>query len=608
MHFVTTISNLQHLTNNFYFDLSKLKNRLESLQQNKAHYSEAVYQQVLQSIQHKLTVLNKNYNDKFYALSSRRALAERVIDFGHYLTAAERAATKRAHAYRDELMMRLQSFTTTFPMQLIMANSRYGNNNAKAGFVTPAAVPAYSGAYSNLCFLNQQALPALSNHYYAALANSLRQHTQVIARNTYLILADGVSIGTGVCVSHNLIIIAKHCLEGYNDAYYEVVPDFYTSQASCAYYPVESCIEHPGYDVALLFVPALPARSKSLTLSFEEQPGGGYLLAHHAGGLPLQLSTGEMVNVGPNNSASSSSSSFASNYAALQHTLIADAGPLASGAGVFDGAKQALIGISTERTIAYGRIARHLLLLATIQPWLLAQLKQYSRFMPYYLEEPIVRTPPAPLLFSENSQTYYSDEREALSWVRAKKHAYAIRAFLTSFGEYQLDSKKKAAVKMPVGENIINNFILDSHQPQHLGTRAKKSPLSGDLGHSVENPLIKAFGIALVNIMALYIRLPHASEVNVLSWDNRDKETVNNWAVDFSPIIVGTARLTQQSSGKLKPTTILQIDGDFPNQFHYYPICADDVKKAQSVNLIHASTLLDVIDCHKPQPTYKLHY
>ena len=87
--------------------------------------------------------------------------------------------------------------------------------------------------------------------------------------------------------------------------------------------PVLTVTQHPSLDVALLFTPKQAGVKRGIRRCAEEQPAGQYFLAHHAGGLPLQISTGEIPD-------------YSGVGFVLEHHLLADAGPLASGAGVFN--------------------------------------------------------------------------------------------------------------------------------------------------------------------------------------------------------------------------------------------------------------------------------
>eukprot|EP01047_Picozoa_sp_COSAG01_P013316 COSAG01_NODE_621_length_14780_cov_1056.278591_11_plen_478_part_00 len=81
------------------------------------------------------------------------------------------------------------------------------------------------------------------------------------------------------------------------------------------------------------------------------QPVGRHAVFHHAGGLACQVSTGSIVD-------------FNTNYVRVgTQSIVVEAGPGASGAGVFN-AEGELIGILTFRTTRYGKIARDMVLLS----------------------------------------------------------------------------------------------------------------------------------------------------------------------------------------------------------------------------------------------------
>ena len=110
-------------------------------------------------------------------------------------------------------------------------------------------------------------------------------------------------------------------------------------------------VDPDGLDLVRLTLEASPSLGvKRASISKTEQPVGPHAAFHYAGGLSLQISTGDIVESGEHFNISTQS-------------ILLDAGPGASGAGLFDHHGN-LIGFLTFRTTQFGKIARDFVLLS----------------------------------------------------------------------------------------------------------------------------------------------------------------------------------------------------------------------------------------------------
>jgi hypothetical protein len=428
-------------------------------------------------------------------------------------------------------------------------------------------------------YYNLLALPrdGFSNHPYKTLPPKYRQKLGSVASHSHLIVIDGVSVDSGTRVSPNCVLITKHDLAG-RSKNITIVSSF-TRYAPCTHTPVARVILHPDKDAALLFAPDLPALTTSLKLDFTEQPRGGYYLAHHAGGLPLQFSTGRIPNHG--------------DLYAYQHELLADAGPLASGCGMFDGHTLSLTAMSVERTTQYGRMARKVLKLSEIHDWLTPQLARMGAMPPPASTSSYQALPPPPLMFDVDPDFYYDNDAETLTWARAKALAREIKRFLAGLADYMRltphQRKTKPHPKLLKGSTDLpaKVEVFDGHQYQHLGARAGKTRINPLLGSSAQHPTLASLGIATRNLVALFHRIPDQDKARLLTCNTEEAK----WAVDFSPIKVGPAA-----------QTTLYVDINPHTKFHVFPIHSDDTRIAQGkVNVILANALLDYVEAHQVQ-------
>ena len=390
--------------------------------------------------------------------------------------------------------------------------------------------------FSNLAYINTFDLSDLKNIRYQSLDSSLKGKISSLAINTCIVVADGLVLGTGVLISPNVLIIAKHSIDSLpKESKIYAVFGFLTPSSACRYYEVETIIYHPAEDVALLKVSGFPTfgfNCQLPKLEFEDQPVGGFYLAHHAGGLALQISTGEFPDYG-------------GNIYTLEHLLITDAGPLASGGGVFDGASKNLIGINTARTSELGALSRKILILYLIKDWLQSQLYQYSNTPYPSLQNSgysFVAPPPrAPEIDLSEIQT---DDIETSAWVRAKLRAKSIFNFLNTLYNY-LNNASASEKDVAVPEFInFEKMLFDTHQSQHLGSRSDKTRINKYIGSSTHHPFL----ITLSYTVNFIYNFFNSRILNNKNFSNSFKESFlfckgNNryeWAIDFRPIVIGT--------------------------------------------------------------------
>ena len=321
---------------------------------------------------------------------------------------------------------------------------------------------------------------------------------------------------------------------------------------------------------------ALP--STDINCIFEEQPGGGYYILHHAAGLPLQVSSGTMPG---------------SNYYQFEHLLLADAGPLASGAGVFDADNVGLIGINTERKLFSDKvnICRRILLLHTIKEWFLNTINAINnKSEEQELIKPETRTPYPLLITAELENSLNKESLETITWIRASRQAKAMQQFLLQLNDH-LKGKTTAEIEIPEFLNINSDSILDTHAPKHLGKNFHATRIRKFIGSNVNHPVLKAVASVIENVYNLFnSRIPEDKRNEFLSYTvNIDADL---WAIDFDPVVIGYDK-------EGDPCTIAKIQSNVTG-FHFFPINAKDTAIIQNkVNVINANKVLPHVIEHE---------
>lgn len=252
------------------------------------------------------------------------------------------------------------------------------------GFPTPDPVPALSGVLSNYAYTNPNRIPiqdeALRNRYVRAV---LEKHStdhpfarilSQCARSVGVLCVDRnkklSALGTGTLIDGNKFLIAKHCLDGNSN--FMVRLGFIEDQSGAIYH-ISKIQQDPSNDLAILTLNgSIDSSYESARVDSNElQPYGPHFIIHHAGGHPMQVSSGEFTDDG---------SDCCRNY----HHLIVDGGPIASGAGVWNG-EGCLIGVCVSRNTSNGVLARDVILLS--QSKLFTRHPQPTSFWPHHDSE-----------------------------------------------------------------------------------------------------------------------------------------------------------------------------------------------------------------------------
>lgn len=441
----------------------------------------------------------------------------------------------------------------------------------------------YNILNTNYTYINELGLPSIPfrNKYYVHLEEQDKSKLKNIAMGTFLVYVDDVPTGTAIHIAPNIFLTARHCIDiCKKNSKVELVACYLKPGKPCCFYRVANLSPHPDEDAAILFTVGSPHEQLKTKVSmlFEEQPCGGYYILHHAGGLPLQVSSGSMPD-------------FGGGYYQLKHFLLADAGPLASGAGVFDASTCQLIGINTARTLELTLtvVSRCILALHSIKDWLSTMINTgLTQTQHEGIKETRINMPVPYLLSEEQKELYKTGDLETMTWARANLQAQAIQQLLAQLDDYLRGNIQRNAIQLPL---FLNTYVgLDSHQSQHLGSRGNKTRIREMLGSNVANPLIQVLGAAITSICNMYnYRLTQNVKQGALQTGLLVRASNSNeWAVDLSPLVIGFDDKT--------PCTIARIDGNPLGSFHYYPIhYNDDDVINHKANIISANDLLNYI-------------
>ena len=215
------------------------------------------------------------------------------------------------------------------------------SHSGRGGYPDDPSGSIPSNAVSENYFVGEDVLPSgLANESVERFNGQTSEFASLVNQTKtsvgLLCSSNAQALGTATLVGKNHVVVAKHCLTG--NAPYEVWFGYLGNsdgQIGTPYKATGTVQIDPGCDLAMLtltedvddelFTPAVSV--------LDPAPGGIYYVMHHAGALPMQVSTFEFLK---------------NDGGALVHDALGSAGPCASGAGVFNHHGE-LIGISVLR-------------------------------------------------------------------------------------------------------------------------------------------------------------------------------------------------------------------------------------------------------------------
>ena len=228
------------------------------------------------------------------------------------------------------------------------------------GYPIAPNYPMPMGLQSNASYVSASILKRAGNEPVARIPDrgDFGNYVHRVSQSTGRLdtFGNGQSIvGTGVLVGDKFVYTSRHFVSERNRMGIQGPITFAISNNTVHQTQVFSVVaidvDPDGLDLVRLTLEASPSLGvKRASISKTEQPVGPHAAFHYAGGLSLQISTGDIVESGKHFNISTQS-------------ILLDAGPGASGAGLFDHHGN-LIGFLTFRTTQFGKIARDFVLLS----------------------------------------------------------------------------------------------------------------------------------------------------------------------------------------------------------------------------------------------------
>lgn len=434
----------------------------------------------------------------------------------------------------------------------------------------PPSWPVPSGTFSHYSYVNQTNI-ALDNENVEQILSarelprdklvhiqSLRDSVCIIVR-TFHIGADvkTEAIGTGTLINNNQIITAAHCLERIPDTMIYAVFGYHACHSETHLFDITDIQCHPILDVGLATLAGNPDRRYTpMPIRYSAQLAGEYWALHHAGGLALQISTGQIADLG-------------GRYYQEQQEIIIHAGDGASGAGLFSTRSIEIVGIIYYRSMGFGRVSRKTISFDRIRDWLTANLR------PKPLPIALAFNPRSTLCIGRclsiriDTSKLEEESAEAITWHKfSTLYIPQIREFLR-----QLDLHVNHTGVEPVIPAILSHGVtFDTHQRYHhfITRDPSKTIFSKLIGTHCKTKLINALG-ALVQFMQYLIfkRL-----------NQRQRNTLlHNQPKSLNPDV----RNPGFTFGFLLTFNVAEVDDDIPRTvlymesgiesgpFHFYP-------------------------------------